>query len=280
MIFDEEVAVSSDDNLPCSLLMSSSDSACRALWVLRKSFLSRQWESLRSGEGHSTGNIKAHGICWVMRPSLAHRKTESSFLLSNLKCIETSGKQTQEKLQQKHSPFRLPLHWKNILYQQEAEEDEFCGEWDRKKGATQRTQETIRPECKVKAQGVVVVLVKASVMKSVLKLWAMRVYTTSSKPYSVSGNHIWGGTVSQGHGWLIVWSLDEERGLYDMLPSITFSWVLNSRPIFLFRDAHCLRSLPGRVYLPKKMWLYSKEKFIEYESKTLEHFSVSGWGIF
>lgn len=31
MIFDEEVAVSSDDNLPCSLLMSLSNSACRAL---------------------------------------------------------------------------------------------------------------------------------------------------------------------------------------------------------------------------------------------------------
>lgn len=69
----------------------------------------------------------------------------------------------------------------------------------------------IRPECKVKAQGVVIVLVKASVTKSVLTLWAMRVYRTTSKPCSVSTNHTWGVTVSQGHRWLIVWSLDEER---------------------------------------------------------------------
>lgn len=109
MIFDEEVAVSSDDNLPCSLLMSSSGSACRALWFFMKSFLSRQWESLRSGEGHGAENVKTHGICWVMRPLLAHRNTESPFLLSNLKCIKTSGKQTQEKLFPKHLAFRLPI---------------------------------------------------------------------------------------------------------------------------------------------------------------------------
>lgn len=101
--------VSSDDNLPCSLLVSLSNSACRALWVLMKSFLSRQWESLRSEEGHSAEKVKAHGICWVMSPSLAHRKTESLFLLSNLKFIKTSGKQTQEKLFQKHYTFRLPI---------------------------------------------------------------------------------------------------------------------------------------------------------------------------
>lgn len=101
--------VSSDDNLPCSLLVSLSNSACRALWILMKSFLSRQWESLRSEEGHSAEKVKAHGICWVMRPSLAHRKIESLFLLSNLKFIKASGKQTQEKLFQKHYAFRLPI---------------------------------------------------------------------------------------------------------------------------------------------------------------------------
>lgn len=101
--------VSSDDNLPCSLLVSLSNSASRALWVLMKSFLSRQWESLRSEEGHSAEKVKAHGICWVMRPFPAHRKIESRFLLSNLKFIKTSGKQTQEKLFQKHYAFRPPI---------------------------------------------------------------------------------------------------------------------------------------------------------------------------
>ena len=48
----------------------------------------------------------------------------------------------------------------------------------------------------------------------------------SSDPYSVSRNHISGVTASAGHSWLIVWSLDEERGLYYMLQHITLSWVL------------------------------------------------------
>ena len=48
----------------------------------------------------------------------------------------------------------------------------------------------------------------------------------SSNPYSVSRDHIYGVTASAGHGWLIVWSLDEERGLYYMIQHITLSWVL------------------------------------------------------
>lgn len=141
MIFDEEVAVSSNDNLPCALPVSLSNSAGRALWVLMKSFISRQWESLRSEEGHSAENVKAHGICWVMRPSLAHRKTESPFYLSNYKFIKTSEKQTQEKLFCKHYAFRLPIPLekkkeKHILHQQ-GMEDEYCSKWDRMKGDTQ-----------------------------------------------------------------------------------------------------------------------------------------------
>ena len=48
----------------------------------------------------------------------------------------------------------------------------------------------------------------------------------SSNPYSVSRDHVYGVTASTGHGWLIVWSLDEERGLYYMLQHITLSWIL------------------------------------------------------
>lgn len=224
MIFDEEVAVSSDDNLPCSLLMSLSDSACRVLWFLMKSFLSSQWESLRSGEGHSAENVKAHGICWVMRPFLAHRNTESPFLLSNLKCIETSGKQTQEKLFPKHLAFRLPIALKKILRLQGVEGDEFCSEWDWKKGATQHAQQKIGPEYKLKTGDVVAVFVKAPVMKRLC--WSfqpMRAHVSRSKPCSTSRHCFWGGTVYQGHGWLIVWSLDEERENY-----VTCSCILHS----------------------------------------------------
>lgn len=56
----------------------------------------------------------------------------------------------------------------------------------------------------------------------------VRVYVISNKPYSVSRHQICREAVSQGHGWLIVWSLGEERarGLYVMLWCITFSRVL------------------------------------------------------
>lgn len=43
---------------------------------------------------------------------LALRKIESSFLLSNLKFIETSGQQTEEKLFPKHYAFRFPISLK------------------------------------------------------------------------------------------------------------------------------------------------------------------------
>lgn len=76
-----------------------------------------------------------------MRPSLAHRKTESPFYLSNYKFIKTSEKQTQEKLFCKHYAFRLPIPLekkkeKHILHQQ-GMEDEYCSKWDRMKGDTQ-----------------------------------------------------------------------------------------------------------------------------------------------
>lgn len=48
----EEVAIPSDNNLLCSLLVSLSNSACRALSVFMKSFLSqaaRKWKVRRSG---------------------------------------------------------------------------------------------------------------------------------------------------------------------------------------------------------------------------------------
>ena len=85
------------------------------LSVLMKSFLSRQWESLRSEEGHSAENVKAHGIRWVMRPSLAHRKIKSPFLPSNLEFMETSRKQAQEQLFWKYYAFRLPIPLKKTF---------------------------------------------------------------------------------------------------------------------------------------------------------------------
>lgn len=117
MIFDEEVAISSDNNLLCSLFISLSNSACRALSVLMKSFLSRQWESWRSEEGHSAENVEAHGICSVMRPSLVQRKMKSPFLPSNLKFIGENF--TQENKHRKNYSESIMLSafwflWKNL----------------------------------------------------------------------------------------------------------------------------------------------------------------------
>lgn len=51
-----------------------------------------------------------------------------------------------------------------MLRLQGVEGDEFCSEWDWKKGATQHAQK-IGPEYKLKAGDIVVVFVKAPVMK-------------------------------------------------------------------------------------------------------------------
>lgn len=58
-------------------------------------------------------------IWWVLRPSPAHRKTKSSHPSSNLKFIETSGKQTWEN----YSPNILssfPLCWGKFILPQQA----------------------------------------------------------------------------------------------------------------------------------------------------------------
>lgn len=199
--------VSSDDNLPCSLLVSLWNSACRALWVLMKSFLSRQWESLRSEEGHSAEKVKAHGICWVMSPYLAHRKTESIFLLSNLKFIKTSGKQTQEKLFQKHYTFRLPIPLKMKSVAMGVGGKEPPRRYRRLDQNVPQRQKALlssllNPLCwRGRAE---------DFSQSIV-----RVYITSRavSPALYPGIHT-PRTVSQGRGWLIVWSLDEERGDY------------------------------------------------------------------
>lgn len=114
MIFDEEVAISSDNNLLCSLLISLSNSACRTLLVLMKSFLSRQWESWRSEERHSAEKVEAHGICSVMRPSLVQRKMKSPFLPSNLHRKTLHRKTNTGKILQKELCFQPSDSFENL----------------------------------------------------------------------------------------------------------------------------------------------------------------------
>lgn len=79
-------------------------------------------------------------IWWVLRPSPAHRKTKSSHPSSNLKFIETSGKQTWEKLFPKH-PFKFPTLLGENLFS-------LSKRWMwQEEGRLQRIEVRIGPEC-------------------------------------------------------------------------------------------------------------------------------------
>ena len=100
----------------------------------------------------------------------------------------------------------------------------------------------------------------------------------SSDPYSVSRNHIYGVIASAGHSWLIVWSLDEERGLYYMLQHITLSWVLIQSQYFCSVMLGALDlSLPVQEIQKMLVGSLGQEDPLEEEMAT--HSSILAWKI-
>ena len=110
--------------------------------------------------------------------------------------------------------------------------------------------------------------------------WTVRDYLASSKPYSVSRHHICGGTVSQGHGWLITWSLDGERRLYYMLRDVPLSWVLVQGQYFCSVMLVAFDFSLAEFISLKKHGDNSKKQSIDYLSKAWSIFLSPDRGIF